>query len=452
MADHLVKLVHSRDLAQWDHFPAYEEHTGKTLAQHRAEVKTRKDLEYQTWELREAHDRVRGVDIPKLYRTETVDSPWPISLPGRRSVRLPPPAYLETIFDPELGRVEEDRLVLPLFTKAREIAVRYLATDRVTSADSVAKAEARLAKAPADDLERLRIYLEGPEPEPVLFISHRWMSKTHPDPDGQQLRKLKALRGCYVIYDYSSFPQDTSTPDAKLSLKQVLEAMNSFIDKVLVLADPDYMNRGWCQYEYIAGSLTNRVICDEVKDSGLVRLRNLVATNPNPPGIDSTFREAQNAKSQLVLEAVNAVLPLFNRGQFTVPADRAIVRNLLIQQLLTTLPRKQEYVQYVGEWKTVEWTEEELAAAFDSNLKWETLQYDRTIPIFEPAVPDTVIGTVAAGFTIQEQPNGFFRSGLDSLDFSGLDRVARLIKIGVAAVLLLLLGVVYFFVRWVIGG
>jgi hypothetical protein len=32
MADHLVKLVHARDLARWKRFPAYEEHTGKTLA------------------------------------------------------------------------------------------------------------------------------------------------------------------------------------------------------------------------------------------------------------------------------------------------------------------------------------------------------------------------------------------------------------------------------------
>jgi hypothetical protein len=44
MADHLVKLVHARDLARWKRFPAYEEHTGKTLAQQRSEVKARDDL------------------------------------------------------------------------------------------------------------------------------------------------------------------------------------------------------------------------------------------------------------------------------------------------------------------------------------------------------------------------------------------------------------------------
>ncbi|HEX7334299.1 MAG TPA: hypothetical protein VF290_22560 [Pyrinomonadaceae bacterium] len=451
MADHLVKLVHSRDLAQWDRFPAYEEHTGKTLAQHRGEVKARKDLENQTWRLREAQSLVDGADTLKLYRTATIDSPWPISLPGRRSVLLPAPAYLNTTFEPELGRVEDERLVLPLFTKGQEVAVRYLATDNVASPDRVAKAKAELAKASEAELERLRIYLGTPKPEPVLFISHRWLSKTHPDPDGQQLRNLKALKDCYLIYDYSSFPQDTSIPAAQLALNQVLDAMNSFIDKVLVLSDPDYMNRGWCLYEYLAGALTNRIICDEVKDPALVRLRNLVATNPNPPGIDSTYREAQNAKSHLILEAVNAVLPVFNNGQFTKPEDRAIVRNLLIRQLLSTLPRKHEYMQYVGEWKTIAWTEEELAMAFAGNLKWEALQYNWTIPIFEPAVPDTVAGTVAAGFAIPEQPERFFRSGLDLLDLSGIDRIVLLIKAGLVAFILLLLGVVYFVVRWAIG-
>jgi hypothetical protein len=451
MADHLVKLVHARDLVGWDHFPAYEEHTGKTLAQHRAEVKAHKDLESKIWQLVEARRLVDHANDPKVYRTETVRSPWPISLPGWRSVRLSAAAFPETSFESEIGRVEGERLVLPLFVKERQVRACYLAPDRVASAKRLAQAEALLSHAPEADLEMLRTYLSIPEPDPVLFVSHRWLSPTHPDPDGQQLEKLKALKGCYLIYDYASFPQDMARPEAQSALRQVLDAMNSFIDKVLVLSDPDYMSRGWCLYEYIAGSLTHRIVCDEINDPTLVRLRNLVASDPSPPGIGSTYREARNAKSQLVLEAVNTILPVFGHGRFTVPADRAIVQNLLIERLRRTLPRKQEYIPYVGEWKTIEWTEEELAAAFESELKWETLQYDPTIPIFEPPVPDTVAGAVAAGFSIQQQPKDFGRYGLDRLDLSGLDRLVLMIGVGAGAVILLFLWIIYRALRWAFG-
>jgi len=86
MADHLVKLVHARDLARWKRFPAYEEHTGKTLAQQRSEVKARDDLGRKLWRLIEAKRIVDGADTPSVYRTTIAGTPWPISLPGRRSV------------------------------------------------------------------------------------------------------------------------------------------------------------------------------------------------------------------------------------------------------------------------------------------------------------------------------------------------------------------------------
>jgi hypothetical protein len=296
----------------------------------------------------------------------------------------------------------------------------------------------------------LRTYLGMSEPDPVLFVSHRWESSTHPDPDGRQLEKLKALKDCYVVYDYTSFPQDSATPEAQTALHQVLDAMNGFIDNVLVVSAPDYMSRGWCLYEYISGSLMHRIVCDEINDPTLVRLRNFVATDPSPPGIGSTFREARNAKQELVLEAVNAILPLFGDAAFTVQTDRAIVQNLLIRRLRDTLPRKNEYVQYVGEWKTIEWTEEELAAAFKSELKWEALQYDPTIPIFTPAVPNTVAGAVAAGFGIERQPEEFGRERYE-LDLSGVGRLVLMIKAGAGAVILLLLWALYRVFRWVVG-
>jgi hypothetical protein len=228
--------------------------------------------------------------------------------------------------------------------------------------------------------------------------------------------------------------------------------MDSFIDEVLVVSAPDYMSRGWCLYEYIAASLMHQIVCDEVRDPALVRLRNLVATKPNPPsaGISSTYREAVNAKEQLLLKAVNAILPAFTKAEFTVAGDRAIVHKLLIQRLLRALPRKHEYIQYVGEWKTVAWTEEELEAAFQNELQWEALQYNPTIPIFEPAVPETIAGAVAAGFTIDQQPDDFERDPWDKV-FSGVEKMVLIAKVGAVAVIVLLLWVVYRLVRFVVG-
>ena len=289
----------------------------------------------------------------------------------------------------------------------------------------------------------------GTEKElPVLFISHRWQSTSHPDPAGQQLKKLQQLTDCYIIYDYVSFPQDTSTAEAKEALRQVLAQMNSLIDHVMVLSDPDFMNRGWCLYEYISASLKYRIVCDEINDPAMVRLRNVVATHPNPPGIGSTYREAVNAKNQFVLEAVNKVLPVFGRSGFTKPEDKAIVQRLLIEFLRQSLPKKQEYTQYVAEWKATEWTEEELSAAFESQLNWEPLQYDATTPVFEPAVPHSIAKAIEAGYQIEAQPADFGNERYE-MDFSGTRRTVVFIKVIVGIVALLLLWGIYHLVRWI---
>lgn len=325
--------------------------------------------------------------------------------------------------------------------------MRYLARDRFAAPERVAAAQALLAGASKADLNGLRNYFITSERDPVLFVSHRWEHPTHPDPDGRQLDRLKALKDCYVIYDYTSFPQDKTTAEAKDALSHVLDAMDDFIDNLLVLSASDYMSRGWCLYEYIAGSLMHQIVCDEINDPALVRLRNLIATDPHPPGIGSTYREAVNAKETLVLESINAILPLFEQSGFTVPGDRTIVQKLLIRRLRRTLPRKHEYMQYVGEWKTTAWAEEELTAAFKGELKWEGLQYDLTIPIFTPTVPNTLAGALSAGFRIEKQPDDFGRERYE-LDLSALRWVGPIAKAAGTAAIILLLWAVYLLVRY----
>jgi hypothetical protein len=239
--------------------------------------------------------------------------------------------------------------------------------------------------------------------QPLLFISHRWDAKNHPDPEGRQLTKLQSLEDCFLIYDYASFPQDTTSPEDEAALLEILSGMNTLISKVLVLAAPDFLERGWCIYEYIVASMRASIICDELNDPNFVRLRNLSATKP-PISLKfsghSIESEIQNAKNHRTLETVNAILPLFNRSKFTVERDREIVRDLLVSELVRLLPSKMEYIPHVGEWKTISWTKEELQAAFSSELKWESLQHSRYFKPFEPTVPSTVAEAVKNGYRL----------------------------------------------------
>src|ERR1700679_563198 len=129
------------------------------------------------------------------------------------------------------------------------------------------------------------------------------------------------------------------------------------------------------------------IVCDELNDPSFVLLRNLAATRPP---VSLTLRGhsiesgIQNAKNQRTLETINAILPLFSHSKFTVERDRDIVRNLLVSELMRILPRKMEYVPYVGEWITKPWKDEELQAAFTSELKWEHMQINISFKPFEP--------------------------------------------------------------------
>ena len=83
-----VKLIHARDLKYWDRFPAYEEHDGKTLAKHLADINARQNLGSKIKRLVQDKSLVDRANNPKIYLTKTVLSSWPISLPGRQSVLL----------------------------------------------------------------------------------------------------------------------------------------------------------------------------------------------------------------------------------------------------------------------------------------------------------------------------------------------------------------------------
>jgi hypothetical protein len=111
-----------------------------------------------------------------------------------------------------------------------------------------------------------------------------------------------------------------------------------------------------------------------------------------------------------------------------------------------------EYVPYVGEWITKPWKDEELQAAFTSELKWEHMQINISFKPFEPKVPSTLAESVVAGYRLDQMPTQNDLTWLTLIDWSAFNelgngllqgfRILVLVSAGVlvlALVLLLLL-------------
>lgn len=119
-------------------------------------------------------------------------------------------------------------------------------------------------------------YLDWPAPDrsmwphKLLFVSHRWNTAEHPDPDGRQLRelqqRLKALNcaddggeTAYVFYDYSSMPQRPRTPEEDAVFYRGIESLRGLsqaADRFVILSEGyrDYKNRAWCFFELVVAN------------------------------------------------------------------------------------------------------------------------------------------------------------------------------------------------------
>jgi hypothetical protein len=155
--------------------------------------------------------------------------------------------------------------------------------------------------------------------------------------------------------------------------------------------------------------MKNSLVCDEINDPVFVKLRNLRATKvPSVPG-ESVFRpsvqsEIQNRINEDILKTVNRLLPRFRESLFTVEADRSIVSDLLLTELLAILPPRREHVTYSGQWNTIPWTREELQQAFQQELSWERLQTSHRLKPYQLRVPNTVQAAVENGYVLDKAP------------------------------------------------
>ena len=96
----------------------------------------------------------------------------------------------------------------------------------------------------------------------LVFVSHRWIRPSHPDPDAEQLRELQrrlaqgAGENDLVFYDYCSLLQRPRTPDENAVFYRdlgALEDLSKAAEKVIILSEGyhDYRNRSWCFFEAI---------------------------------------------------------------------------------------------------------------------------------------------------------------------------------------------------------
>ena len=103
----------------------------------------------------------------------------------------------------------------------------------------------------------------------LYFISHRWLTPIHPDPCGEQLRRVQRLHDddALIFYDFCSMPQADRDCTEEQVFQAQIEKLNFVIPnmKVIILADDDFMNRSWCLMEYFIAAYSGNIYCDEIQ-------------------------------------------------------------------------------------------------------------------------------------------------------------------------------------------
>ncbi|MFF3243313.1 hypothetical protein ACFYWY_06140 [Streptomyces sp. NPDC002870] len=335
-----------------------------------------------------------------------------------RRIRIPLKYELipETWIETEEGNIVQGALNVTARWWKRTIAVTYKGPSRAVHKDEIDRIRQQLESMTRSERNIVHEVSTSNYSHPVVFISHRWEAEEHPDPSGDQLIRLQALQNCWVIYDYSSFPQLPRSNQEEAEFEQILRSMDELIQNVVILDSPDYLTRGWCVYEYITASLKNATVCDEIQDPALVSLRNWAATKPPFPRNlvrDSLESMQSNYINQMALESVNQVLRRYQVARFKTEHDHSAVTGLLQELLKRKLPVKKTAQPYFGEWVSSSWTDDELSDAFNNELEIPTLESIRVRP-FNVDVPRTITEAVCRKYKIQEMSWGdrFNQSGL----------------------------------------
>ena len=401
-----VKLIHASELDDLERFERYQDYNGTTYQEYRAGAARINRLRPSVKHLIDAEERLAEIDHDGMVEYDTVTFKVPSSCPPlKHELKLTRERLPGTKIDAESGTVQGDVVTVMRGQSEKTERVKYLCPSRICHEEEIKELKETLSS--TSELER-RILAEVVDSKflhPVLFVSHRWESKEHPDREGNQLKKLRALNDCWLIYDYCSFPQAPRSVADDANLDQIFDHMSELIECVVVLYSPDYLQRGWCIYEYIVSSLNGSIVCDEIANSDFVALREWAQTNA-PIAVDlfndRTESQQHNFVNEQIIESVNRILPVFQEAKYTEPRDKEIVRALLVSELKSALPTKKVRDHTVSEWKHVAWTDEELESAFKSKLEWPNLASFPIAP-YRMDVPMTVEEAVRRNYEIRRE-------------------------------------------------
>ena len=181
------------------------------------------------------------------------------------------------------------------------------------------------------------------------------MSSDHPDPDGIQLRELQNrlrtlceadehFRSALVFYDYCSMLQRPRTAEEDVVFYSeigMLKDVIQYSDKVFILSEgfTDYVNRGWCFYEFTVSGRWNIHFFD---DQNVVReaLKFLSGFRP-PPSVNGSRNIVTPDKlSYKKVEAqelagILGCLQHLEACRTTHPEDAPLLRSHLIRDFNT---------------------------------------------------------------------------------------------------------------------
>lgn len=127
-----------------------------------------------------------------------------------------------------------------------------------------------------------RVRIEGVKSrEPVfnhtITVSHRWMGKADPDPEGAQYRELMQLCSTFdycddqvFLIDYMSLPQASRTVESETFKDLLVEFEENFSRRSFVLSTGavDFETRAWCMLELMLAAIEGNILNkDSVSDS-----------------------------------------------------------------------------------------------------------------------------------------------------------------------------------------
>ena len=184
----------------------------------------------------------------------------------------------------------------------------------------------------------------------IVFVSHRWITEVHPDPNGIQLqelhRRLEALgqqdtsfKDALIFYDYSSMLQSPRTAEEDRQFYSdimSLSALTRMADKMIILSEgyKDYKNRAWCFFEMlISEKLKVHIFTDQRNIEDDLQILTGLMPNPTQMGIRELITN-QKTNYRVAFSEIETIVIAFQHLSMcrtTHPEDAPRIRLELVQ-------------------------------------------------------------------------------------------------------------------------